>query len=205
MREVSFLNKKISVQNIYCVGRNYALHAKELGNTVPLEPVIFLKPNTALIFNEGTILLPKNSQDVHHEVEIVLLMGNKKIEGIGIGIDVTARDIQEKLKAEKLPWTLAKGLKTFAPISEFISYEKTKKPLEFSLSINGEQKQIGNSKDMIFSFEKLVEFLEEKFGLVEGDLIFTGTPSGVGKINANDELLASLSTLLQLRVNARQA
>jgi 2-keto-4-pentenoate hydratase/2-oxohepta-3-ene-1,7-dioic acid hydratase in catechol pathway len=181
------------------------LHAKELGNTVPLEPVIFLKPNTALIFNEGTILLPKNSQDVHHEVEIVLLMGSKKIEGIGIGIDVTARDIQEKLKAEKLPWTLAKGLKTFAPISEFISYEKTKKPLEFSLSVNGVKKQIGHSKDMIFSFEKLVEFLEEKFGLVEGDLIFTGTPSGVGKINANDELLASLSTLLQLRVNARQA
>jgi 2-keto-4-pentenoate hydratase/2-oxohepta-3-ene-1,7-dioic acid hydratase in catechol pathway len=205
MREVSFLNKKVNVQNIYCVGRNYALHAKELGNAVPVEPVIFLKPNTSLVFNEGTILLPKNSHDVHYEVEIVLLMGHKKIEGIGIGIDVTARDIQEKLKSEKLPWTLAKGLKTFAPVSEFVSYKKTKKPLEFSLSINGVQKQIGNSKDMIFSFKTLVEFLEEKFGLVEGDLIFTGTPSGVGKINANDDLLASLSGLLQLRVNARQA
>lgn len=206
-KEVSFLNKKISIQNIYCVGRNYALHAKELGNAIPKEPVIFLKPNSSIIFSEDYIELPKNSQDVHHEVEIVLLIGkNKKIEGLGIGIDVTARDIQEKLKNEKLPWALAKGLRTFAPVSDFISYEAVKQPIEFSLSINGSQKQIGSSKDMIFSFEFLVYFLEERFGLMEGDLIFTGTPSGVGKINAGDELLAQIKgTELELRVYARQA
>ncbi|MFI5222598.1 MAG: fumarylacetoacetate hydrolase family protein [Bacteroidia bacterium] len=186
---------------IFCVGRNYGEHAKELGNSIPDNPVIFSKPDTALLRNNQPFYLPDFSSDIHHEVELVIRICKvgKKIgekfarnyfNEIGLGIDFTARDIQNTLKAKGLPWELAKAFDNSAPVSrDFISLDKfTSGTISFSLKKNGEKVQLGNSKDMIFSFEKIVSFVSIYFTLKIGDLIFTGTPSGVGKVAIGDKL-----------------
>jgi len=185
---------------ILCVGRNYSEHAKELGNAVPENPVIFSKPDTALLKNGEPFYIPDFSNDVHHEIELVIKINKvgKKIQEkfarnyfseIGLGIDFTARDKQNELKSKGLPWELAKAFDGSAPIGNFINIENIDlKNIDFSLQKNGQLVQQGNTSQMIFSFEQIVSFVSQYFTLKVGDLIYTGTPAGVGKVNIGDKL-----------------
>jgi len=185
---------------ILCVGRNYSEHAKELGNAVPENPIIFSKPDTALLKNGEDFYLPSFSNDVHHEVELVIKINKvgKKIQEkfarnyfseIGLGIDFTARDVQSELKAKGLPWELAKAFDGSAPIGNFINIENMDlKNIDFSLQKNGQVVQKGNTAQMIFSFEQIVSFVSQYFTLKVGDLIYTGTPAGVSQVNIGDKL-----------------
>ncbi len=185
---------------ILCVGRNYSEHAKELGNAVPENPVIFSKPDTALLKNGEPFYHPDFSNDIHHEVELVIKISKmgKKIQSkfarnyfseIGLGIDFTARDTQSKLKEKGLPWELAKAFDGSAPIGDFINVEgKDLTNINFGLKKNGEVVQQGNTSQMIFPFEDIVSFVSQYFTLKVGDLIYTGTPAGVSKINIGDKL-----------------
>ena len=199
---------------IICIGRNYAEHAKELGNEIPENPVIFMKPDTAILKKGSDFYIPEFSDDVHYELEVVLKIskGGKYIQEdkasnhfdeIGLGIDFTARDLQSKLKAKGLPWELAKGFDGSAIVSEF--YKKSDfdmRNLSFSLMKNKEKVQDGNTSMMIFSPEKIIAFVSQYFTLKTGDLIFTGTPQGVGKVEENDILQAFLEDekVLDLRI-----
>jgi acylpyruvate hydrolase len=186
---------------IIAIGRNYAEHAKELNNPVPTVPVIFMKPDTALLKDNKPFYHPEFSDDVHHEIEVVLKVckEGKHIsekfaanyyDEIGLGIDFTARDIQSRHKEKGLPWELAKAFDGSAPISIF--YPKTKfedlYQLNFKLDINGETRQTGSTSMLLFSFEQIIAFVSQYITLKKGDLIFTGTPAGVGKVNAGDRL-----------------
>ncbi len=185
---------------ILCVGRNYSEHAKELGNAVPENPVIFSKPDTALLKNGEPFYLPSFTNDVHHEIELVIKINKvgKKIQEkfarnyfseIGLGIDFTARDKQNELKAKGLPWELAKAFDGSAPIGNFINIENIDlKNIDFSLQKNGQIVQQGNTSQMIFSFEQIVSFISQYFTLKVGDLIYTGTPAGVGQVSIGDQL-----------------
>jgi 2-keto-4-pentenoate hydratase/2-oxohepta-3-ene-1,7-dioic acid hydratase in catechol pathway len=185
---------------ILCVGRNYSDHAKELGNAVPENPVIFSKPDTALLKNGEPFYKPDFSNDVHHEIELVIKINKvgKKIQEkfarnyfseIGLGIDFTARDKQNELKAKGLPWELAKAFDGSAPIGNFINIENIDlKNIDFSLQKNGQLVQQGNTSQMIFSFEQIVSFVSQYFTLKVGDLIYTGTPAGVSQVNIGDHL-----------------
>ena len=191
---------------IIAIGRNYAEHAKELNNPVPTVPVIFMKPDTALLKDNKPFYHPEFSQDVHHEIELVLKVCkegkhiNEKFAGnyfdeIGLGIDFTARDIQNKHKEKGLPWELAKSFDGSAPVSTFIpkaDFEDLYN-IDFKLDINGETRQIGNTKDLIFSFERIIAFVSQYITLKKGDLIFTGTPEGVSKVSVGDHLEGYLS------------
>ena len=202
--------KKVLVQNIYCVGRNYSKHAKELGNTKPTEPFFFQKSLPSLNTSNQIILPLKRTID--YEVEIVLLVGkdgkseNKKhansfIAGYSLGIDLTDRKYQNKLKELKLPWLLSKSFMGSAVVSPF-----SDKPIEedFWLSVNSEKKQKGNYNQMIFSFAELIHFLSNRVPLMKGDLIFTGTPHGVGSLDIGDEVVvgAGNTTLNKLMVSS---
>jgi 2-keto-4-pentenoate hydratase/2-oxohepta-3-ene-1,7-dioic acid hydratase in catechol pathway len=185
---------------IFCIGRNYSDHAKELGNAVPENPVVFCKPDTALVRDGEPFYHPDFSNDIHHEVELVIRihkMGKKIQEKfaknyfneIGLGIDFTARDKQAELKAKGLPWELAKAFDGSAPIGELMSVEKLDlNNIQFSLTKNGVLVQEGNSSQMIFSFEQIVSFISQFFTLKVGDLIYTGTPAGVGKVSVGEKL-----------------
>ncbi|MBW8361119.1 MAG: fumarylacetoacetate hydrolase family protein [Kaistella sp.] len=189
---------------IICIGRNYAEHARELGNEIPENPVIFMKPDTAVLKKGSDFYIPEFSNDIHYELEIVLKIskGGKYIQEanasnyfdeIGLGIDFTARDLQSQLKAKGLPWELAKGFDGSAVLSDFYRKEDfDMKNLNFSLLKNKEEVQEGNSSLMIFSPEKIIAFVSKYFTLKVGDLIFTGTPKGVGKVSENDILEAYL-------------
>lgn len=186
---------------IIAIGRNYAEHAKELNNPVPAAPVIFMKPDTAILKDNKPFYHPEFSEDIHHEIEIVLKVAKegKSIaekfaasyyDEIGLGIDFTARDIQQKQKEKGLPWELAKGFDNSAPISNFVP--KTQFPdlynLNFHLDVNQATRQSGNTKDLLFSFEQIIVFVSQYITLKKGDLIFTGTPAGVARVQAGDHL-----------------
>ena len=188
---------------ILCIGRNYADHISELNNERPSEPVIFLKPDTAILKDDEPFYHPDFSNDIHHEVEIVLKINkvgknieakfaHKYYEEIGIGIDFTARDIQTKLKEKGLPWEKAKAFNGSAPISGFVSKIKFAdlKKLDFSLEVNGEVCQKGNTEMMLWNFDEIIAEISKYFTLKTGDLIFTGTPAGVGKVVVGDKLTA---------------
>lgn len=189
---------------IICIGRNYAEHAKELGNEIPENPVIFIKPDTAVLKKGSDFYIPEFSQDVHYELEVVIKIskGGKYIQEknasnyfqeIGLGIDFTARDLQSELKEKGLPWELAKGFDGSAVLSDFYKKENFDiNNLNFSLLKNKETVQNGNTSMMIFSPEKIIAFVSQYFTLRIGDLIFTGTPKGVGKVSENDTLEAFL-------------
>ena len=199
---------------IICIGRNYADHAKELGNEIPENPVIFMKPDTAVLKKGSDFYIPEFSNDVHYELEVVLKISkggkyiqeenaDKYFEEIGLGIDFTARDLQSKLKEKGLPWELAKGFDGSAVISEFYKKEDFDlKNLNFTLLKNKEEVQNGNTSLMMFSPEKIIAFVSQYFTLRVGDLIFTGTPKGVGKVAENDILEAYLEDrkILDLRI-----
>lgn len=186
---------------IICIGRNYKNHAKELGNTAPKEPLFFLKPDTAIQPKGHPFFIPNFSDNIHYEVELVVKIdkagkhieekfAHKYYSQIGLGIDFTARDIQEECKAKGLPWEKAKGFDGSAQISK-IFIDKSNLDLNnisFSLEKNGETVQKGNSADMIFHFDTIISYLSKFYSLKVGDLIYTGTPEGVGKVLPGDTL-----------------
>ncbi|WP_420154994.1 fumarylacetoacetate hydrolase family protein [Siphonobacter sp.] len=190
---------------IFCIGRNYAEHIAELQNERPAEPVIFSKPDSAILRENNAFYLPDFTQDVHHELEIVLKINKlgKNIpvqfadnyyEEIALGIDFTARDVQSKLKAKGLPWDIAKGFDSSAPISKFVPKSQFSEfpKLNFSLTINGETRQVGDTTMMLWSFGEIIAYLSKFFTLKIGDLIFTGTPAGVGPVHIGDRLVGTL-------------
>jgi 5-carboxymethyl-2-hydroxymuconate isomerase len=205
--------KELAVGKIVCVGRNYAEHAKELGNEVPEKPVVFLKPASALINSGEKIIHPAFSNDLHHEVELVLLIGktvknaNKNeaedaITGYGVGLDMTLRDIQNELRKKGNPWTIAKCFDTSAVISDFISKSDYKLSLEeeISLSVNGQIRQKEKLNKMLFSPVEIVEYISSLMTLEEGDLVYTGTPAGVGKVEVGDKLVGRIEGVGELKV-----
>ena len=182
-----------------CVGRNYAAHALELGNKIPDEPVIFLKPETALLRNNGVFFLPSFTDNIHYEGELVFRIckdgkniserfASTYIDAVTIGIDFTARDLQNKLKDKGLPWELSKAFDSSAAIGDFISQTDAElNNISFHLNMNNNTVQSSNSANMIFSPEKLVSFVSKYITLRIGDMLFTGTPEGVGAIKKDDE------------------
>lgn len=188
------------IRNIYCIGRNYRLHALELGNEVPEEPLVFTKPSHAITKMDGRdIVLPSGLGEIHFELEIVLRIGesyrsgaadSESIDAMTLGLDLTLRDVQSKLKAKGQPWLASKGFKGSAPIGEWIAYPGEAKLAEgyFKLMRNGESAQMGCSKDMLFSVSELLRHIEGSYGLGAGDLIFTGTPAGVAALQGGDVL-----------------
>ena len=200
---------------IICIGRNYVEHAKELGNDIPDEPVIFMKPKSAIIQPHTPFYYPEFTNELHYECELVLRISKngKYIQerhasnyynGITVGIDFTARDIQDELKKKGLPWEKAKAFDNSAAIGKFIDItpDFNKKNINFSFLKNGEKVQQGNSGNMIFSIDKLIANISMYFSLNIGDYIFTGTPAGVGECVVADELEAFLEneSLLKLEV-----
>ncbi len=201
---------------IICVGRNYAEHAKELNNVVEESPVIFMKPETALLTPRQPFFYPKFSNDIHHEVEIVVRINkvgkniaqkfaHKYYQEITVGIDFTARDLQQQLKTKGLPWELAKAFDGSAPVGTFISKEEFEsvEKIDFALNINGIQKQKGNSAEMIHSIDKIISFVSGFITLKKGDLIFTGTPKGVSAVKINDILEAFIGEKKLLTVKVK--
>jgi len=187
---------------IICIGRNYAEHAKEMKSEVPTEPVFFMKPETALL-KDKDFYYPEFTKDLHHEVELVLKISkngkhiaeefaSQYYNEIGIGIDFTARDIQQKCKEKSLPWEKAKAFDNAAPIGEFIPKANftSLSNISFQLNINGKARQIGNTKDLLFSFEKIISYVSQFITLKTGDLIYTGTPEGVSAVHIGDVLEA---------------
>lgn len=186
---------------IICVGRNYAKHAAELGNEAPTQPVIFLKPDTALLRAPADFYYPDFTSDLHYECELVVKISRagkyikeefayKYYQEIGLGIDFTARDLQGQLKKEGLPWELSKAFDQSAIVGRFksVSESVNNKPIAFALRKNGQEVQRGVSTDMIFSIDRIISFVSEYFTLKVGDLIFTGTPEGVGAVSKGDLL-----------------
>lgn len=198
------------------MGRNYADHIEELNNERPDAPVIFMKPDSALLRPGEDFYIPDFSEDIHHEIEVVVKINrmgkyieeqfaHKYYDGIGLGIDFTARDLQSKLKAKGLPWELAKGFNGSAPVSDFISKDSLGdlQQLDFSLEINGEPRQIGNTSMMLYRIDYLISFVSRYFTLKTGDLIFTGTPRGVGAVKSGDLLVGKLNGAEMLRLNIK--
>jgi len=201
---------------IIAIGRNYAAHAQELNNPVPEKPVIFLKPDTALLKDNKDFYLPDFSKDVHHEIELVIRICkegksvNKKFassyyDAIGLGIDFTARDIQAAHKEKGLPWELAKAFDHSAPISHFIPKTEFSDvyAIDFSLYKNSICVQEGNTKNLIFSFEDIITFVSGYITLRKGDLIYTGTPAGVGAVAIGDHLEGFIGEKKLLDFNVR--
>lgn len=209
---------RLTTGNIYCIGRNYAAHAIELNNPVPDNPVVFMKPTCSLLPDNGTVIIPSTSPEVHHEAELVIAISkNGKnisrenaldyIAGYAIGIDITDRNMQSELKKQAHPWLLAKGLDTFAPIGTFIPASSIPDPrnVDIMLSVNGVTKQKGNTQNMLFPIDDIITRLSAFFTLREGDLIFTGTPEGVGPLVHGDKVHASIANGLSvLNVSIKQ-
>ncbi len=202
---------------IICIGRNYADHIAELHNEVPAAPVIFLKPETALLQRGQPFFIPEFSQDIHHELELVLRVckngrhideqfAHTYFDAVGLGIDFTARDLQSELKKKGLPWELAKAFdgsapisSTFKPVAEITDLHN----LNFHLEVNGETRQAGNSGLMLHPFAKIISFVSKYISLKMGDLLFTGTPAGVGPVKIGDQLAGYLEDEKILELNIR--
>lgn len=200
MKNPTIPNLNLPIHSIFCIGRNYVDHIHELQNAIPEEPVVFTKPLSSVCYSGQSIVIPPQSTDVHHEIEIVVALGkdipmgtfdgnSKVIAGIGLGIDVTARDIQAKLKSKGLPWDKAKGLDTFTVLGGFESYRNQNlQDLSFELAVNDTIRQSGNTSLMMFPIISLIQHLNTYYSLYAGDLIFTGTPAGVAKLESGDHL-----------------
>lgn len=196
---------------IICIGRNYIEHARELKNPVPTKPVFFLKPDTALLIRNRPFFYPEFSKNIHYELELVLKIcknGKNIAENfapeyyreIGLGIDFTARDLQQEAKEKGLPWEVAKAFDQSAAISEFVPIDSLKNPLAipFHLNLNGKTVQQGLSTDMIFNFNHLISYVSKFMTLRAGDLLFTGTPEGVGPVKIGDKLQGYLEGQLMI-------
>jgi len=213
VRTIKSKNGEIVVipSKIVCLGRNYRKHAEELGNVVPEKPIIFIKPNSSLITEGEKIILPPQSRNVHHEVELGVVMRRGKdipqgnaydyVLGYCIILDITARDIQDEEKKRNAPWTFAKGFDTFAPVSLVVDRERIKNPqdLRIRLWVNGELRQDSNTGFMIFGIAEIVEYISSYMTLEEGDIIATGTPEGVGQIRSGDVVEAEIEGIDKVR------
>lgn len=190
--------KQADVRNVYCVGRNYRLHAAELGNAVPDAPMLFMKPTHAVVGAEGGIVtLPADKGEVHYEAEVVLFVGrdytpgisvDELVTGMALGIDFTLRTVQDGLKAKGHPWLAAKGFRQSAPLGPQMPYPGTEAAADipFALQINRREVQRGKMAEMIFPPQAIIDFVAENYGLRAGDIIFTGTPTGVGVVKGSD-------------------
>ncbi len=219
--ELEGSKEPITVGKILCIGRNYVAHAKEMKSGVDETPVFFLKPSTALIQDGGMIVIPSISNDVHHEVELVVLVGKdgkniskanalSHVAGYGVGLDMTLRDVQAKAKEKGLPWTLAKGFDTSAAISRFVPAGKVLNPqtVEVELKVNGAVRQTGKTELQIFSVQHFIWYVSQFITFERGDLIYTGTPEGVAQVRPGDQLEAVLrngagQTLTSLRAKVQ--
>jgi 2-keto-4-pentenoate hydratase/2-oxohepta-3-ene-1,7-dioic acid hydratase in catechol pathway len=208
--------EKVTIGKIVCLARTYKKHAQEMNTDVTKDPLLFLKPASSVIFNDDSIIIPKMSNCLHHEVELGVLIGKKcknikqeealnYVLGYLIALDVTARDIQSEAKKNGWPWSIAKGFDTFSPISEVVLKGKVSNSnnLNITLKVNGKIKQNSNTKNMIYSVERIIKFISDIMTLEKGDLIITGTPEGVGEIVKGDVLEAELGNLCYLKVNVK--
>lgn len=194
--------RTMRIGTMYCIGRNYAAHAAEMGARVPTDPIVFLKPPAAYVADGGVVTLPSWTQNVHHEVELVVVMSSDaQIAGIGVGLDLTARDVQAAAKQRGEPWATAKAWKGSAPVSAIVPASVAGNgPWELSLHVNGQQRQHGSTSMMERSIEQLVQYLHDVFTLQEGDCIFTGTPEGVAAVQRGDRAVAGVRDLVTLTV-----
>lgn len=210
------INRDLTIGKIICLARTYKMHAKEMKSDIPKEPILFLKPASSVIYDRDSIMFPKKSKCLHHEVELGIVIGkkcknipkNKALDyvlGYLLALDVTARDLQDSAKKNGLPWSISKGFDTFAPISKVVLKDEVKKPqdLDISLKVNGRFKQKSSTSYMIFSIEGIIEFISEIMTLEAGDLILTGTPEGVGEIKPGDIIEADLGNVCSLKVFVR--
>ncbi len=206
-------SSRIRPGKIVALGRNYTEHIKELGNAVPDKPVLFIKPTTSLLPEGGTIVIPDYSNDCHHEIELAVLIGKTGkgikeeeafdyVAGYGVAIDLTLRDTQSQQKKKGLPWEIAKGFDTACPLSDFVTADRISDPnnLTLTLSVNGIQKQNGNTGLMMRKIPQIIAEISCIFTLEEGDIILTGTPAGVGPIRSGDTLIASIEQVGELTV-----
>ncbi len=213
MKTVKIRNQKeeIAVGKMICVGRNYADHAKELGNEVPDKPVVFIKPSSSIIYTGGKVIHPKFSNNLHHEVELLLLIGKtikdaddklseEAIAGYGLGLDMTLRDLQNEARTKGDPWTISKCFDTSAVISDFVLKSDYRLTLneEITLSVNGNIRQKEKLNLMLFKPIQIVKYISSLLTLEEGDIIFTGTPAGVGKVVPGDKLHAEIEGIAKL-------
>jgi acylpyruvate hydrolase len=218
MKNAKFCGERdhIAVGKILCLGRNYPEHAKEMKAETPTTPVVFLKPSTALLDDGGIVLIPPFSSELHHEVEMVVAIGRPgkniprasaldHVAGYAVGLDMTLRDVQSEAKKKGLPWSVAKGFDTSAPVSEFVRPSKVRDPhnLAITLRVNGELRQSSSTKNMIFTVTDIIAYLSTVFTLEAGDLIFTGTPEGVGPARPGDSLTAELESVGSLTVGVQ--
>ncbi|EAT11295.1 fumarylacetoacetate hydrolase family protein [Bermanella marisrubri] len=203
---------------VVCVGRNYAEHAKELGNEIPAEPILFMKPATSLVALEPSFTIPTHQGSVHHELEIALLIGEtaKNIEAksawrmvshVGLALDLTLRDVQTKLKEKSHPWEIAKAFDGACPISKWLPLSDivNRNDMEISLYKNGQLQQNGRSTQMLNDIPRLLSYMSEYFSLQPGDVILTGTPAGVGPLHVEDELTLMLDDKLRCSAKVNQA
>ena len=207
------VKRDINIGKLVCLARTYRKHAEEMNSVVPDNPLLFLKPASAVIFNDEPIIIPKMSKCLNHEVELGVIIGKRcknvlkkdaldYVLGYLLAFDITARDIQNESKKKGLPWSIAKGFDTFAPISDVVLKDDVIDPnnLDISLKVNGDVRQKSNTKYMVFSVEKIIEFISQIMTLEPGDLIMTGTPGGVGEIVKGDILEGELGNICSLRV-----
>jgi acylpyruvate hydrolase len=213
MRKVKLDGREIPVGKIVCIGRNYSEHIKELGNQPPDKPVIFMKPASAILASGGTVIIPAYSNECHHEIELAVLIGKEArnipadqafshVAGYAVALDLTLRDVQNVQKAKGLPWEIAKAFGTSCPLSDFVTQDRVSNPqqLRLKLTVNGEVRQDGNTEDMMLPIAELISAVSEYFTLEEGDILLTGTPSGVGRICSGDRLEASIEQVGSLTV-----
>jgi len=214
MHTVKFDSQNIPIGKIVCIGRNYAEHIKELGNQMPDKPVIFIKPASSLVSSGGTVVIPGYSDDCHHEIELAVLIGKTAkdvtaetaldyVSGYAVALDLTLRDVQGVQKSKGLPWEIAKVFDTSCPLSDFVPKSQVDNPqeLQLKLTVSGEVRQNGNTRDMMRSIAELIAATSSYFTLEEGDVLLTGTPSGVGRIVSGDRLEASIEQVGMLSVS----
>jgi len=197
------VSSKLNIARVFCIGRNYVEHVRELSSSMPAKPVVFIKPASCLVAPGEKIHFPKHGSELHHEVEIVAKVGKEGrvrteqealpfINSITVGLDLTLRDVQRDLREKGLPWEIAKAFEQSAPIGDFIPYDGSLdlKDISFGCKVNGIERQRGNTGDMIFSIGDLLVHLSKIWVLRPGDLIYTGTPSGVGPLKIGDRIEA---------------
>lgn len=215
-RRVEGNGKEFTIGKIVCLARNYAEHARELGNETPTAPVLFMKPASSVIADGETVRIPLYSDECHYEVELAVLIGSRVsgiapqqamecVAGYGVAIDMTLRDVQNMLKAKGLPWEIAKGFDTACPLSDFVPPDAVHDPhdLTLRLSVNGEIRQHGNSSDMIHRVPQIISHIASIFTLEPGDVILTGTPAGVGKVRQGDVMEAEIPGVGTLKIRVQ--
>ena len=206
-------DKKIQIGKVVCLARTYAKHAEEMKSTIPEDPILFLKPESSIIFDNDSIVIPKMTSCVHHEVELGIVIGKDgkhiplrsamdHVLGYCVALDITARDMQSVYKQKGWPWSIAKGFDTFAPISSVVLKEKINDPhdLDIWLKVNGKLRQVSNTKYLIYTIDEIIEFVSSIMTLQPGDMIMTGTPEGVSEIKRGDKIEAKLGNICSLNV-----